>query len=136
MRNIRPYLEVLPDSLREMVLLAQGMKHAQERAHGVSSHFFGRADEPESSPGCRQNPGGHGATRRRNGGDQPDHAAGQTDSDLALTLHALLGAAVILIALRIRTAPCFFLLNARKIAEETKNPEAARKAKSLMKSLA
>ncbi|MFZ0930340.1 MAG: glycosyltransferase [Syntrophobacteraceae bacterium] len=136
MRNIRPYLEVLPDSLREMVLLAQGMKYAQERAPASAV----TSSEERTNLKVLLVAGKVLADM-----GQRDAAMEVISllmqqvkliSDLAFTLHGLLGAAVILIALEDKDRALLFLLNARKIAEETKNPEAARKAESLMMSLA
>ena len=134
MRSIRPYLEVLPDSLREMVLLAQGM-HAREKS-------LASVAAPEDQTNLKAL-----LIAGKILADMGQREATMSVinlimervrvvPELALILNALLGAAVILIALRDKDRALFFLLNARSLAEETKNPEAGRKANELMKSLA
>ena len=133
MRSIRPYLEVLPDSLREMVLLAQGM-HAREKSPAPVA-----ASEDQTNLKALLIAGKILADM-----GQREAAMNVINlvlervkvvSELAFTLHGLLGAAVILITLGDKDRALLVLLKARKIAEETKNLEAGRKANELMKSL-
>ncbi len=135
MRNIRPYLEALPDSLREMVLLAQGMKYARERAPAQVT-----SSEDQTNLKSLLVAGKILADMGQRDAAMQVISLFMNQlkqvSDPALILNALLGAAVILIALGDKDRALFFLLNARKIAEEAKSTEAIRKVESLMKSLA
>lgn len=134
MRSIRPYLETLPDSLREMVFFAQGL---YARSGSPSKNSFSEerinlkalltAGEVLVDIGQRE-------AARRVLAMIMEHA--KEGLQLDVVLHALLGAAVILIALSEKDTAMLLLLNARKIAEDTKNPEAARQAKEMMDQLA
>lgn len=134
MRGILPYLEAVPDCLRDLILTAQGMRYANDRMTSIAALL---SEERRIQPLVVA-----GKTLAEMG--QREAAMSilnkimqelKTISTPGLIVEAFIGAAEFLAPVKETERAGIFLLNACKLAEETHNHSAVLKAKSLIQSL-